>query len=55
MKAKRRLLVIYNFGLTAMAAQRARAWASWKGPEKAAVAGAHTKLQELGPTRKPSW
>jgi alanyl-tRNA synthetase len=36
---------------TEMAVQRARARASWKGAEKAAVAGVYTKLQELGPTR----
>ena len=34
-----------------MAAQRARARASWKGGEKAAVAGVYTQLHELGPTK----
>jgi alanyl-tRNA synthetase len=50
--ARERNLEIDREGFEAeMSAQRARARASWKGAEKAAVGEAYMKLLDLGPTR----
>jgi alanyl-tRNA synthetase len=50
--ARERGLAVDREGFEAeMAAQRARARASWKGGEKAAVAEVYTRIQEFGPTQ----